>query len=576
MELTADILLTSDAACSRCYHCVRKCPVKAINLTATELKIDPARCIYCGACVSACSRNAITPGDGPAAVKEAMASRQVVALVAPEIDVVFPEVGRARIDTALRLFGFYGVEEMVVADELVAAAYADLLSRDTDRPVIRSTCPAAVNYIEMYHPELVRFLAPIASPMIVQGRLIKRLYGNEPVVVFIGPCIAKKAEILRSGAGAVDIAITFAEMTEMMDAAGIKPDELPVDESTDLIMARKLSAPGGFPLSLIGAGVGSVAVSHGIATASEALIDFGSALDGRRFFDLLSCRGCIDGPAFDSGNRWTRLALINRRRVEPEMRLAIEDILESTQIDLTQTFGPRPVEETSVSRENIREVLALAGFNDPARRLDCTVCGYSTCVKHAEAVVLGRSDWSACFMRQKEAFNETTARLREASNTDSLTGLVNHRGFVDMLAVELQRHVRYGSPLSLIMIDLDNFKQINDTYGHLQGDNLLKLLAQVLKRNLRETDIVARYGGDEFTIIVPELNKAEAFAVAEKLRDKVEATTFWLGEEIKETLTLSLGVCDAVAGDDPMTMLSCADKALYRAKKSGRNQTAAS
>ncbi len=157
------------------------------------------------------------------------------------------------------------------------------------------------------------------------------------------------------------------------------------------------------------------------------------------------------------------------------------------------------------------------------------------------------------------------------SMTDGLTGLYNHRHFHEQLELEVKRAQRYDLNLSLIMIDLDHFKKFNDSYGHLEGDSLLRKIAQILKSSLRETDFVARYGGEEFAVILPETNKAGASFAAERVRKTLSEQTFG---EVGAKMTISLGVAsypdDAVLRTD---LIKKADEALYRAKKEGRNRT---
>jgi len=163
---------------------------------------------------------------------------------------------------------------------------------------------------------------------------------------------------------------------------------------------------------------------------------------------------------------------------------------------------------------------------------------------------------------------KSTERL---SITDGLTGLYNHRHFQEQLELEVKRGQRYDLSLSLIMIDLDHFKEFNDSYGHLEGDTLLRKIAQILKSSLRETDFVARYGGEEFAVILPETNKEGASIAAERVRRAISEQTFG---EVGAKMTISLGVAsypdDACLRAD---LIRKADEALYRAKREGRNQT---
>ncbi|MCQ4575208.1 MAG: diguanylate cyclase [Candidatus Brocadiales bacterium] len=165
-------------------------------------------------------------------------------------------------------------------------------------------------------------------------------------------------------------------------------------------------------------------------------------------------------------------------------------------------------------------------------------------------------------------------KLNALSVTDGLTLLYNHRYILDTLEIEYQKARRFQKPLSLIMLDLDHFKTINDTYGHQGGDKVLVKFGSFLKEHLRTIDIVGRYGGEEFCAILPETDTAGAVVIAEKLRQAVSERTFVLDNEIKVHVTASFGVsCIQDAGVDCVdTLLGHADSALYEAKLRGRNR----
>ena len=151
--------------------------------------------------------------------------------------------------------------------------------------------------------------------------------------------------------------------------------------------------------------------------------------------------------------------------------------------------------------------------------------------------------------------------------TDKLTGLHNRMKLDEALEGETNRAKRYGRRFSIIMLDIDNFKRVNDTYGHLMGDAVLQKVAELLKANLRRTDTVGRWGGEEFLILLPRQNELTAGLVAEKLRATIEASPF----KDVGTITSSFGVTESTAEDTTETLVRRADEALYRAKRSGRN-----
>lgn len=164
-------------------------------------------------------------------------------------------------------------------------------------------------------------------------------------------------------------------------------------------------------------------------------------------------------------------------------------------------------------------------------------------------------------------------KIQEMAVRDGLTNLYNHRYFYERLAEEWERTLRYGKPISIILLDIDYFKKINDSYGHLSGDMALRELAKMLKKHLRLVDVVARYGGEEFAIMLPETVKEEALPVAERIRKDVEGTAF-KGEKKTIRFTISAGVEDTknpkVKKSEDVVRL--ADKKLYKAKDSGRNR----
>ena len=164
--------------------------------------------------------------------------------------------------------------------------------------------------------------------------------------------------------------------------------------------------------------------------------------------------------------------------------------------------------------------------------------------------------------------------LEQLATRDGLTGLANRRCFDDTLNAEWQRALRHQQPLSLLMVDVDNFKQYNDAYGHLGGDECLQRIATAVSSEMRANDLVARYGGEEFAVILPNQSLKGAAIVAERIRCRVEQLRLPnLGSQ-QHVVTVSIGAATALAApeSDPSQLVATADSALYRAKHMGRNR----
>ncbi len=169
------------------------------------------------------------------------------------------------------------------------------------------------------------------------------------------------------------------------------------------------------------------------------------------------------------------------------------------------------------------------------------------------------------------AYHEEIYRL---TITDGLTGIANRRAFEETIKAEVRRSLRYARPLSLVMFDLDHFKKVNDTYGHMAGDYVLKAVASLVRSRLREEDAFARYGGEEFALLLPETSKAVAAQLAETIRAAIANTQFEFEDRLIP-VTVSMGVAEVVPGlRTPHELVKAADARLYEAKHEGRNKVA--
>jgi diguanylate cyclase (GGDEF)-like protein len=169
------------------------------------------------------------------------------------------------------------------------------------------------------------------------------------------------------------------------------------------------------------------------------------------------------------------------------------------------------------------------------------------------------------------ALQESEKRFRKLSITDDLTRIYNSRYFFKQLKNEIERTNRYGHPLSLLILDLDNFKNYNDNHGHVAGDEILTKTGKILRNSLRKTDSACRYGGEEFAVILPETGGNEAVHFAERIRQGIEKHAFVIERGRSLSVTASIGIAQYKTGEQISAFIKRADENMYTAKKQGKN-----
>jgi diguanylate cyclase (GGDEF)-like protein len=214
--------------------------------------------------------------------------------------------------------------------------------------------------------------------------------------------------------------------------------------------------------------------------------------------------------------------------------------------------------------------------------------GYSDDFSYEEAINIGASDFvikpvrlEELLLRLKRVLKERELtkervrmmeKLQRLAVTDGLTKLYNSRSFYSQLETEVDRYNRYKHPLALLLLDLDHFKDYNDNYGHLEGDKVLVRFSQIIKSCLRTNDSAYRYGGEEFTVILPETGGVEARTVAQRIRSALESERFSPRDDLKVQITISIGVTEYHHKEELSTFIQRADKAMYISKQNGRNK----
>ncbi|HZA14985.1 MAG TPA: diguanylate cyclase [Myxococcaceae bacterium] len=219
-------------------------------------------------------------------------------------------------------------------------------------------------------------------------------------------------------------------------------------------------------------------------------------------------------------------------------------------------------------------VIVIAARDDRQRRLDAFRCGADDFILQPwdDEELLARVQRMLNLRRRVDQLLLRSAELHQLSITDGLTQIHNHRFFKDRLREEFRRAQRYDDPLSLVLLDIDYFKRINDTHGHPTGDQVLLDVANCIQANVRDTDLVARYGGEEFAVILPKTHLAGALTVAERIWKSLGALAAGPNGSIRITASLGLSGYPNRLVSSAEQLVRTADQALYRAKTEGRNK----
>ena len=392
-----------DAKCRHCYKCVRYCMVKAISVRDEQAHILKDHCINCGRCMEICPQNAKTFASDMDRVKGYLRQGfKTIISIAPSYMGVLEFKRPGQIVDALLKLGFAEVRETAEGAAMVTNEYKKIIRENKMPNIITTCCPSVNDLVEKYYPDCVDLLAPVVSPMVAHGRYIKKLYGDDVKVVFLGPCIAKKQEAIGDERvfGAIDAILTFEELAIWLDEAGIDIyacEDKPMG-NPDPKVNRMYPISGGVIQSVVTeeeADTYHKVYVDGLANCMEMLECLQRGELEHCFIEATVCEGgCAKGPA---SARWNTSYVKAKVKIENEVSYkAARDLPDMSTQELAKAFEDNHLTDRIPTDEEIRDILKSTGKYSEEDELNCGACGYPTCRDKAIAVYQNKAELSMC------------------------------------------------------------------------------------------------------------------------------------------------------------------------------------
>lgn len=473
--------------CRDCYKCVRHCPVKAIQIKDAHALILHERCIFCGTCVNECPNGVKQIRNDLDRVQMAlMSKRKIIVSLAPSYVSEFKGYEENFV-RALYKLGFDAVSETAIGAALVSQALDMYIKEHGHANFISTACPSVVEMVKKYYPECIPELAPVPSPLQTHSAYLRRLYGDDIVVVFIGPCIAKKVEA-DEHPGYPDIALTFREVEQWLEEDNIQLDNIDTGIPVEFIPAKAGKAAI-YPIE--NGQIESSKIWQNRFVEQSALSVSGvhrimSSLAGTHtsdFLETLNCDGgCINGP----GTTKVDSAVVRKKAVASHVmtRLSDPDVFDGDEDFAREVMekgygilNAEPPKALDISHfdfteDDIRGALLKLGKTSPDDELNCGGCGYPTCRDMARALLAGISETEMCVTKmRKDAESKVDMLLSTIPNgvviVDSDLNIADlNKRFVDIfedypesfLDAEGLKTFR-GSPVSMFVPFEEKFRE---------------------------------------------------------------------------------------------------------------------
>ncbi len=405
------IIQFKKANCKNCYKCIRSCSIKAIGFESEQAEIIEDECILCGKCLLVCPQNAKRVRSDIEKVKKYIENKEKVYVsLAPSFISAFRKHESQKMIPLLKQLGFFHIEETAIGAIKVSEEYEKILTEKKMTNMISSACPTIVSLIEKYYPELIKYIAPVVSPMIAHAKIMQAVYGSEIKIVFIGPCLSKKGEYhdLQND-GVIDAVITFEELQRWIDQDKHKLDNIMEEEieETEEMITRFYPTPGGIIKTL-----NTAEIENYTFTSTDGIERCINILDCLRdndikgyFIEMNACvGGCLGGPCTNLINGGLLKASENLIKYAQKTTNTKKSIkTKDTNINLYKKFINKSKINKEIDQEAIKEILYKTGKFTEEKELNCGACGYSTCREKAIAVYQQKAELHMClpYMRER-------------------------------------------------------------------------------------------------------------------------------------------------------------------------------
>lgn len=405
----------SKSNCKKCYRCLKNCVVKSIKFEGENVSVIDNECILCGLCITSCPQYAKHSRQDLIKVLEYIDSPKFKTIVslAPSYVVAFGK-NYKKIINALKILGFDDVEETAVGAQYVTNEYIKLIQNGEMENIITTSCPSANMLVQKYYPQLTNILAPVLSPVLAHGKILKEKYGKDIKVIYVGPCLASVKDIDENNEF-IDGAVSFSSLMEWLKNREINierlPDEefyntpfsaiYPIFDGISIDIKRKLNIEN--HCSRIGK-YDILSVS-GIKELRKTFDDIVSGKLKNVFVEAHVCRGgCINGPL-----------MTTEKKLSVSDRINVVNYAQNGAVDFDihydgfeRKFNPENIENKIPTEYEIKDILRKIGKDEDFKQLNCGSCGYPTCREKAIAVYQGKADLYMCLPYMND-INQTMA-----------------------------------------------------------------------------------------------------------------------------------------------------------------------